>query len=70
MLFRSFIDEIVALIACPIWGLVSDRLGVRTVAVIGYSVIGLSLFLFVQARNVYPQLLLARILFAVGATAA
>ncbi|KAB5516915.1 hypothetical protein GE09DRAFT_1158892 [Coniochaeta sp. 2T2.1] len=66
----GFVDEIVALIACPIWGLASDRLGVRTVAVIGYSVIGVSLFLFVQARNVYPQLLLARILFAVGATAA
>lgn len=66
----GFVDEIVALIACPIWGLVSDRLGVRTVAVIGYSVIGVALFLFVQARNVYPQLLLARILFAVGATAA
>jgi MFS family permease len=66
----GFVDEIVALIACPIWGLVSDRLGVRTVAVIGYSIIGASLFLFVQARNVYPQLLLARIFFAVGATAA
>jgi Na+/melibiose symporter-like transporter len=66
----GFVDEIVALVACPIWGLVSDRLGVRTVAVIGYSVIGLALFLFVQARNAYPQLLLARILFAVGATAA
>jgi MFS family permease len=66
----GFVDEIVALIACPIWGLVSDRLGVRTVAVIGYAIIGLSLFLFVQARNVYPQLLLARIFFAVGATAA
>lgn len=66
----GFVDEIVALVACPIWGLVSDRLGVRTVAVIGYSIIGVSLFLFVQARNVYPQLLLARILFAIGATAA
>jgi MFS family permease len=66
----GFVDEIVALIACPIWGLLSDRLGVRTVAVIGYSVIGVALFLFVQARNVYPQLLLARIFFAVGATAA
>lgn len=66
----GFVDEIVALIACPIWGLASDRLGVRTVAVIGYSVIGVSLFLFVQARNVYPQLLLARVLFAIGATAA
>lgn len=66
----GFVDEIVALVACPLWGLISDRSGVRYVAVVGYTVIGLSLFLFVQARNVYPQLLLARILFAVGATAA
>ncbi len=66
----GFVDELVALVACPLWGLVSDRLGVRHVAVVGYSVIALSLFLFVQARNVYPQLLLARILFAIGATAA
>ncbi|KAM0334235.1 hypothetical protein ACHAQA_001257 [Verticillium albo-atrum] len=66
----GFVDELVALVACPVWGLVSDRLGVRWVAVIGYTVIGLSLFLFVQAGNVYPQLLLARIFFAVGATAA
>lgn len=65
----GFVDEIVALVACPIWGLVSDRSGVRYVAVAGYTVIGLSLFLFVQAGNVYPQLLLARILFAIGATA-
>ncbi|KAK3295468.1 uncharacterized protein B0H64DRAFT_395346 [Chaetomium fimeti] len=65
----GFVDEIVVLIACPIWGLVSDRSGVRYVAVLGYAIIGLSLFLFVQARNVYPQLLLARIFFAVGAAA-
>ncbi|KAH6636064.1 hypothetical protein F5144DRAFT_619517 [Chaetomium tenue] len=65
----GFVDEIVVLIACPIWGLVSDRSGVRYVAVFGYATIGLSLFLFVQAHNVYPQLLLARILFAVGAAA-
>lgn len=65
----GFADEIVALIACPLWGLVSDRLGVRFVAMVGYAIIGLALFLFVQASNVYPQLLLARILFAIGATA-
>ncbi|KAK4155181.1 hypothetical protein C8A00DRAFT_13778 [Chaetomidium leptoderma] len=66
----GFVDELVALVACPIWGLVSDRSGVRYVAVVGYIIIGLALFLFVQARNVYPQLVLARIFFAVGATAA
>ncbi|CAJ2506127.1 Uu.00g002570.m01.CDS01 [Anthostomella pinea] len=66
----GFVDELVALVACPLWGLLSDRLGVRWVAVIGYAVIGVSLFGFVQARNVYPALVLARMCFAVGATAA
>ncbi|QUC19291.1 uncharacterized protein UV8b_03532 [Ustilaginoidea virens] len=66
----GFADEVVALVACPTWGLVSDRLGVRWVSVISYAIIGIALVLFVQAKNVYPQLLLARILFAVGASAA
>lgn len=66
----GFADELVALVACPAWGLISDRLGVKWVAAIGYLIIGASLFVFVQATNVYPQLLLARILFAVGASAA
>ena len=65
----GFVDEIVALVACPLWGLVSDRLGVRWVAVIGYTIVGVSLALFVQAKNVYPQLLLGRIFFALGASA-
>ncbi|RDA84461.1 hypothetical protein CP532_0061 [Ophiocordyceps camponoti-leonardi (nom. inval.)] len=65
----GFADELVALVACPAWGLVSDRLGVRWVATIGYAVIGIALAVFVQARNVYPQLLLARLFFAVGASA-
>jgi MFS family permease len=66
----GFADELVALVACPAWGLVSDRLGVRWVAVLGYAIIAVALVVFVQARNVYPELLLARVLFAVGATAA
>ncbi|KAI1212891.1 uncharacterized protein F4807DRAFT_303777 [Annulohypoxylon truncatum] len=66
----GFVDELVALVACPAWGLVSDRLGVRWVAVLGYAIIGVSLFCFVQARDVYPSLVFARIAFALGATAA
>ncbi|KAI1393667.1 uncharacterized protein F4822DRAFT_385407 [Hypoxylon trugodes] len=66
----GFVDEIVALIACPAWGLISDRLGVRWVAVLGYGIIAISLFAFVQARDVYPSLIIARIAFALGATAA
>lgn len=65
----GFADEVVALIMCPVWGLVSDRLGVRWVAVLGYSIVGVALVVFVQARRVYPELLLARVFFAVGATA-
>lgn len=66
----GFVDEVVALVACPAWGLISDRLGVRWVAVLGYAIIAISLFCFVQARAVYPSLVIARIAFALGATAA
>jgi MFS family permease len=65
----GFVDELVALLACPFWGILSDRLGVRIVCVAGYTIVGLALFVFVQARNVYPQLLLARILFSTGGAA-
>lgn len=36
---------------------------------VGYAVIALALVLFVQATNVYPQLLLGRLLFSVGGSA-
>ncbi|KAL5604744.1 hypothetical protein BROUX41_001911 [Berkeleyomyces rouxiae] len=65
----GFADEAVALVMCPVWGLLSDRLGVRWIAVLGYTIVAAALTVFVQARNVYPQLLLARVFFAVGATA-
>ncbi|KAF1365800.1 hypothetical protein EJ07DRAFT_93547 [Lizonia empirigonia] len=65
----GFVDELVALVACPAWGLLSDRVGVRAVAVTGYVVVGISLWVLVQARNVYPQLLLARVLFSLGGSA-
>ncbi|KAJ9615743.1 hypothetical protein H2200_001820 [Cladophialophora chaetospira] len=66
----GFADELVAIVACPIWGLLSDRVGLRFVCVSGYSIICLALLLFVQAKNVYPQLLLARLFFSLGAAAA
>ncbi|KAK7179314.1 major facilitator superfamily transporter [Paraphaeosphaeria sporulosa] len=65
----GFADELVALVACPAWGLLSDRVGVRSVAVMGYAIVGVSLWVFMAAKNVYPQLLLARLLFSLGATA-
>ena len=30
----GFADELVALIACPVWGVLSDRIGVRTVSML------------------------------------
>ncbi|KAI4283025.1 MAG: hypothetical protein L6R38_002468 [Xanthoria sp. 2 TBL-2021] len=66
----GFADELLGLVACPFWGLLSDRIGFRLVAVIGYAIIAASLFILVQATNVYPQLLLARLLFSLGASCA
>ncbi|PGG95890.1 hypothetical protein AJ79_09827 [Helicocarpus griseus UAMH5409] len=72
----GFADELLALVACPVWGMLSDRIGVRykthafvKVCTAGYAIIALSLALFVQARNVYPELLLGRLLFSLGGSA-
>ncbi|PKY06979.1 MFS transporter [Aspergillus campestris IBT 28561] len=65
----GFADELLALAACPLWGVLSDRIGVRYVCTVGYAIVALSLVLFVQAVNVYPQLLLGRLLFSLGASA-
>lgn len=65
----GFADELLALVACPLWGLLSDRVGVRTVAVTGYIIIGISLISLVQSQNVYPELLLGRLGFSIGGAA-
>lgn len=65
----GFADELLALVACPAWGVLSDRIGVRAVVVSGYVVVALALVLFVHARNVYPELLLGRLFFATGGSA-
>ncbi|KAF7716560.1 Uncharacterized protein PECH_004361 [Penicillium ucsense] len=65
----GFADELLALAACPLWGVLSDRIGVRLVCTIGYAIIAVALILFVQAKNVYPQLLLGRLFFSIGGAA-
>lgn len=32
----GFADELLALIACPLWGVLSDRIGVRNVSVLSW----------------------------------
>ncbi|RMZ04606.1 hypothetical protein D0862_05254 [Hortaea werneckii] len=65
----GFADELLALVACPLWGLLSDRIGVRRVAVTGYIIVGASLILLVKSTNVYPELLLGRLGFSLGGAA-
>lgn len=65
----GFADELLALVACPAWGLLSDRVGVRTVAVLGYCIVGISLICLVQSSSVYPELLIGRLGFSVGGAA-
>ncbi|KAE8382236.1 MFS transporter [Aspergillus bertholletiae] len=65
----GFADELLALVACPLWGVLSDRIGVRHVCVAGYGIIAIALVVLVQAKNIYPQLLLGRLLFSIGGSA-
>ncbi|KAJ9643520.1 hypothetical protein H2199_004199 [Coniosporium tulheliwenetii] len=66
----GFVDELVALVACPAWGVLSDRVGVRRVSVVGYAVVGLGLWGFVWIEegdtHVWARLVVARMGFAVG----
>lgn len=43
---------------------------ISQVCALGYTVIGLALLLFVQAKDVFPHLLLARLFFSIGGAAA
>ncbi|EON63327.1 hypothetical protein W97_02554 [Coniosporium apollinis CBS 100218] len=69
----GFVDELVALVACPAWGVLSDRVGVRWVSVVGYAIVGLGLWGFVWIGegegNVWARLVVARMGFAVGGAA-
>jgi len=66
----GFVDELVAIFAAPIWGLISDgRVGTRGVASMGYLAIAVSLVLAVELKSVYPGLVIGRIVFSLGAAA-
>lgn len=66
----GFTDELVAIVAAPLWGALSDtRLGTRGVSVLGYLIIAVALVVFVNIPTVYPGLVLGRIFFSLGAAA-
>ncbi|KAK9476154.1 major facilitator superfamily domain-containing protein [Lipomyces japonicus] len=62
----GFTDELVSVIMCPLWGSLSDKIGTRLVCSMAYILVGTGLVIFVSARNMYPELLILRMVFAVG----
>ncbi|KAL7748900.1 hypothetical protein RI367_005814 [Sorochytrium milnesiophthora] len=62
-------DELLSIFMVVVWGVLSDRFGRRPVYAGGFVLMGAALFCYTIVSNVYPQLLLARLLFALGASA-
>ncbi|KAI3661478.1 hypothetical protein MP638_007208 [Amoeboaphelidium occidentale] len=62
-------DQILSIFLLGIWGTLSDKIGTRIVYCVGFVLMGLSMLLYTFAQNVYPQLLLMRLLFGMGASA-
>lgn len=62
-------DELLSLGAVFVWGACCDVMGIRWVAVVGNWLVGMSFVAYVEVKSVFPGLLLARLLFAVGASA-
>ncbi|KAK9768805.1 hypothetical protein K7432_000323 [Basidiobolus ranarum] len=59
-------DELLAIVMVTVWGPLSDRVGRRPVYSIAFFLVGLSVALYPQAKNLYPELLLLRLLFSLG----
>lgn len=66
----AFADELVTIVLCPLWGVLSDKVGTRPVAVAGVFLMGICLFVYTTATSIYPGLICLRLFFAVGASAA
>jgi MFS family permease len=65
----TFYDELLSLVMVFIWGLLSDFIGRRTVYSAGFLFMSLGLFSFTFAGSLYPDLLIFRLIFALGGSA-
>lgn len=52
-----------------VWGVCSDFMGRRLIYSGGFLIMGGGLFLYTYAKNIFPELLLYRLLFSVGGAA-
>lgn len=64
-----FYDQLLSIALMGLWGALSDLAGRRVVFVLGFLLMGIALLCFTLARTVFPELLLVRLFFAVGAAA-
>ncbi|KAM0751943.1 hypothetical protein T439DRAFT_325124 [Meredithblackwellia eburnea MCA 4105] len=62
-------DQVLSLALVFLWGAVADRITVRWVAVLGHLVVGLAFACFSVGRRIFPDVILARMVFAIGASA-
>jgi MFS family permease len=68
----AFYDQLLSIVMVYVWGFLSDKFplqGRRVVFTLGFGFIAIALFLFPNMPNVYPALLIARLIFALGASA-
>jgi MFS family permease len=64
-----FYDELLSVLVVVSWGILSDHIGKYLVFSAGFAIISISLAIFTFAADLYPQLLLFRLLFALGGSA-
>jgi MFS family permease len=64
-----FYDEIAAILTVSSWGLLSDVIGRFRVFSMGFILASLALLFFVRASAYSPDLILLRVLFAIGGSA-
>ncbi|PRT53526.1 hypothetical protein B9G98_01146 [Wickerhamiella sorbophila] len=65
----AFADEIMNIMAAPLWGALSDKIGTRYVSVAGMAIMGIAVIFYPREDTIYPGLLFMRLVFALGASA-
>jgi len=65
----GLVDEIWSLVTLGFWGVLSDRIGRRLVCILGYLHVAVGLVLMPNGGQVYPGLLLMRLIYAQGVSA-
>ncbi|CAO3648892.1 unnamed protein product [Cunninghamella blakesleeana] len=65
----SFYSEIMSLVMVIIWGVLSDHFEKRWIMCLGLFFMGLPVVVYPYSKNVYPHLLVLRLIFSIGTAA-